>query len=263
MTPGSRTQGTRRSQVVMHLLYGDGVRSRIDTDHSREARCGTAPPRSNGAGAPGTLRYYGRVHAIRLPLSSLQGRAMAAAFDELAALELASSSRPQSIRLPASRRMSPPPGRHPPTMDSHSTPAVVRLAGRSLRGPMPSRCIRPRSGAPWRAWTRCRPRHRSRDHVPPAASSGRGEIKDAMAAALPLAVDISHVYIQRAQGAMSERTWHRPAGLSTHRPRCTSRRTTPRDSHQPLAATASAWRGLASARHRRSRGVRMLFASTV
>jgi hypothetical protein len=191
-------------------------------------------------------------------LSSLQGRAMAAAFDELAALGA-------GIQLT--------PGNHPtPGFQAHvaaSGVAVRRHHGftfdaRRRDAWQDGACVTdaesvhpPEVGAPWRAWYERQATPPILEIMYPGCELGTGgEIEDAMAAALPLAVDISHVYIQRVQGAMSERTWHRlqdyPRIAEVH----VSANDGRRDSHQPLRSDSF---GLAWARKRLAIGDPVVF----
>ncbi|HSR98746.1 MAG TPA: hypothetical protein VLM79_16935 [Kofleriaceae bacterium] len=191
-------------------------------------------------------------------LSSLQGRAMAAAFDELAALGA-------GIQLT--------PGNHPtPGFRAHvaaSRVAVRRHHGFSFdtrRGDTwrDGVCVAdaesvhpPESGAPWRAWYETQTARPMLEVMYPGFELGTGEaIEAAMNAALPLAVDISHVHMQRTQGVMSERTWRRlqdyPAIAEVH----VSANDGRHDSHQPLRIDSF---GLAWARARLAIGDPVVF----
>jgi hypothetical protein len=191
-------------------------------------------------------------------LSSLQGRAMAAAFDELAALGA-------GIQLT--------PGNHPtPGFQAHvaaSGVSVRRHHGFSFEARRGDTwrdgvCVTdaesvhpPESGSPWRAWYETRSVRPILEIMYPGFELGTGAaVEAAMAAALPLAVDISHVHIQRMAGVMSERTWRRlqdyPVIAEVH----VSANDGRHDSHQPLRSDSF---GLCWARARLAIGDPVVF----
>jgi hypothetical protein len=183
---------------------------------------------------------------------------MAAAFDELAALGA-------GIQLT--------PGNHPtPGFRAHvaaSGVAVRRHHGFSFearRGDTwcDGECVTdaesvhpPQAGAPWRVWYETQTARPILEIMYPGFELGTGEaVEAAMDAGLPLAVDISHVHIQRTQGVMSERTWRRlqdyPRIAEVHLSANDGRH----DSHQPLHSSSF---GLAWARARLAIGDPVVF----
>jgi len=193
-----------------------------------------------------------------IALSALQGRPMAAAFDELVALGV-------GIQLT--------PGNHPtPGFRAHvaaSGVATRRHHGFSFDARRTDTwrdgaCVTdaesvhpPEAGAPWRAWYEAQAARPILEIMYPGFELGTGdEVEAAMAAALPIAVDISHVHIQRTQGAMSERTWRRlqdyPGIAEVH----VSANDGRRDNHQPLRGDSF---GLAWARARLAAGDPVVF----
>ena len=187
-------------------------------------------------GTPGVAAEYCALLMLYVALSSLQGRAMAAAFDELAALGT-------GIQLT--------PGNHPtPGFQAHvaaSGVAVRRHHGFSFDARRrdtwrDGACVTdaesvhpPEAGGPWRAWYESQPARPVLEIMYPGFELGTGpEIEDAMTAGLPLAVDISHVHIQRTQSAMSERTWRRLQDYSRIAEVHVSANDGRHDTHQPL-----------------------------
>ncbi|HET9993121.1 MAG TPA: hypothetical protein VFQ65_31515, partial [Kofleriaceae bacterium] len=106
----------------------------------------------------------------------------------------------------------------------------------------------PKAGEPWRAWLERAAAPPIVEVMYPGYELGTGdEVERAMFDHLALAVDISHVFIQRSAGAMSDATWRRlqaydriaEVHVSANRGRA--------DTHQPIAADTF---GLAWARER-------------
>jgi hypothetical protein len=183
---------------------------------------------------------------------------MAAAFDELAALGA-------GIQLT--------PGNHPtPGFQAHvaaSGIAVRRHHGFSFEARRGDTwrdgvCVTdaesvhpPEAGCPWRAWYETQSARPILEIMYPGFELGTGDaVEAAMDAALPLAVDISHIHMQRTQGVMSERTWHRlqdyPGIAEVH----VSANNGRHDSHQPLRSDSF---GLAWARARLAIGDPVVF----
>ena len=170
-------------------------------------------------------------------LSALQGRPMASAFDELA-------------RLGAGIQLTP--GNLPtPRFDAHV--AASGLATRRHHGFsyqlrrtdvwQAGACVTdaesvhpPLAGEPWRAWYEATITRPIVEVMYPGHALGTGEeVEAAMADSFPLAVDVSHVYIQLSQGAMTEATWRRlqsyPHIAEVHASANDGRR----DAHQPIS----------------------------
>ncbi|MBA3397334.1 MAG: hypothetical protein H0T89_32205 [Deltaproteobacteria bacterium] len=89
----------------------------------------------------------------------------------------------------------------------------------------------------WRAWVESTPAPPILEVMYPGYALGTGdEVERAMADGIALAVDVSHVYLQIMQGAMTEQVWRRlrdyqriaEVHVSANRGRA--------DTHQPLAA---------------------------
>lgn len=72
----------------------------------------------------------------------------------------------------------------------------------------------------------------------PGYELGTGdEVERAMADAMPLAVDVSHVHIQRARGVMDDRVWRRLADYAHIAEVHVSANAGRHDTHEPLAAS--------------------------
>jgi hypothetical protein len=163
-------------------------------------------------------------------LSCLQGRPMQAAFDELARLGAGIQLTPGNLvtrdfaaHVAASgvttRR------HHGFTFTARKTDTWVDgacvVASESVHPPM--------AGQPW-----CRD-GRIFEVMYPGYELGTGaEVEHAMADGLTLAVDVSHVYLQRMQGAMTDAQWHRLADYDRIAEVHVSANQGRADSHRPI-----------------------------
>ena len=186
-------------------------------------------------------------------LSSLQGRPMARAFDELAALGVGIQLTPGNVPTPefadhvvrsgiVTRR------HHGFAFDARKTP-VWGADGACLVG---SESVHPpaarEAAGDWRAWYERQAARPILEVMYPGYALGTGaEVARAIADALPLAVDVSHVHIQRAQGAMDDRVWRRLADYDRIAEVHVSANAGRHDTHDPLVADSF---GLAWARER-------------
>jgi hypothetical protein len=182
-------------------------------------------------------------------LSSLQGRPMTDAFDELAALGVALQLTPGNHPTPGFRAHVAASGvvtrrHHGFSFDARRT--AVWLDGACVTDA--ESVHPPEAGAPWRAWYEAAPVRPILEVMHPGFALGTGdEVERAMDEALPLAVDISHVHIQRTQGVMADRTWRRLRDYAGIAEVHVSANLGRHDSHAPLQATTF---GLAWARER-------------
>ena len=182
-------------------------------------------------------------------LSCLQGRPSIAAFDELAALGAGIQLTPGNLPDPALRAhvaASPTATRrhHGFAFAARVTP--VWSAGACVTDA--ESVHPPKAGEPWRAWLDRAAAPPIVEVMYPGYELGTGdEVERAITDQLALAVDISHVFIQRTAGAMSDATWRRlqaydrifEVHVSANRGR--------NDTHQPIASDTF---GLAWARER-------------
>jgi hypothetical protein len=183
-------------------------------------------------------------------LSALQGRPMQRAFDEIAALEVGIQLTPGNIPTPGfgdhvSRSGVVTRRHHGFTFDARKTATwaasgACLVTSESVHPPEDGECT-----GDWRAQA-----------LPivevmyPGYALGCGaEVEGAMADGLVLAVDISHVHIQRAQGAMDDRVWRRLANYDRIAEVHVSANAGRHDTHDPLHADSF---GLAWARERRA-----------
>lgn len=191
-------------------------------------------------------------------LSSLQGRAMAAAFDELAVLGVGIQLTPGNHPTPGFRTHVA--GSGVATRRHHGFAFDARRSDTWREGA----CVTdaesvhpPKAGAPWRAWYEAQAARPIVEVMYPGFELGTGgEVEDAMNARLPLAVDISHVHIQRTQGVMSEQTWRRLQDYSGVAEVHVSANDGRHDSHQPLRRDTF---GLTWARERLATGDPVVF----
>src|SRR6188508_3392374 len=152
-------------------------------------------------------------------LSSLQGRPMARAFDELASLEVGIGIQLTPGNIPTEgfhdhvlRSRVVTRRHHGFSFDARKQPTWVAdgacaVASESVHPPEDGECA-----GDWRAWYAAAPVRPILEVMYPGYALGTGdEVERAMADALPLAVDVSHVHIQRAQGVMQDRVWRRLA----------------------------------------------------
>lgn len=177
-----------------------------------------------------------------IALSALQGRPMAAAFDELAALGAGVQLTPGNHPTPGFRACVAASGiatrrHHGFAFDARKTEVWRNGAcvcdSESVHPPL---CT-PDSGSPWRSWYEQASVRPILEVMYPSYELGTGsEVEGAMDDGLSLAVDISHIYIQRTQGAMTERTWRRlqdyPGIAEVH----VSANQGRHDTHQPICA---------------------------
>jgi hypothetical protein len=149
---------------------------------------------------------------LYVALSALQGRPMASAFDELAALGCAIQLTPGNLPTPAFAERVAASGvatrrHHGFAFDARKT-AVWRdgacvVEAESVHPPELAR-----EPGDWWSWYLAAEVRPIVEVMYPGYALGSGdEVEHAMAEQLPLAVDVSHVHIQLAQGAMHERTW--------------------------------------------------------
>jgi hypothetical protein len=175
---------------------------------------------------------------LYLALSALQGRPMASAFAELAALGAGIQLTPGNLPTPsfeAHVAASNIPTRRHHGFSYHARRAEVWRDGACVTDA--ESVHPPAAGAPWRDWYSRAVTRPIIEVMYPGQALGTGdEVEAAMADALPLAVDVSHVFIQRAQGAMTEATWRRlqayPHIAEVH----VSANDGRRDAHLPLRA---------------------------
>lgn len=100
----------------------------------------------------------------------------------------------------------------------------------------------------WRAWFDAAPRRPILEVMYPGYALGTGDaVERAMDDGIVLAVDISHVFLQLARGAMHDRTWHRLQTYERVAEVHVSANQGRADSHQPLTSETF---GLAWARER-------------
>lgn len=190
---------------------------------------------------------------IFVALSCLQGRPMAAAFDELARLG-------HGIQLTPGNLV---------TLDFEAHVAASGVATRRHHGFaftarvtdvwVDGACVvgsesvhPPRVGQPWHTDAIV-------EVMYPGYELGTGdEVERAMEQRRVLAVDISHVFLQREQGAMTDATWRRLAGYDRIAEVHVSANRGRADSHQPLTADTF---GLAWAREHLVAGTPTIFES--
>jgi hypothetical protein len=189
-------------------------------------------------------------------MSCLQGRPMASAFDELAGLGAALQLTPGNLPTPGFEAHVAASG--VPTRRHHGFAFAERrtrawsAAGACL---VASESVHPPAdgeAAGWWAWYEAAPRRPILEVMYPGHALGSGaEISAAMEARLPLAVDVSHVFIQRTQGAMDDRVWRRLQDYDRIAEVHVSANEGRHDTHQPLAEDSF---GLAWARERLAAG---------
>jgi len=195
-------------------------------------------------------------------MSCLQGRPMAGAFDELARLGVALQLTPGNLPTPgfeAHVAASGVPARRHHGFSFERRRADVWSAGgaclvssESVHPPEDGEGFARRA---WRAWYDAAPDRPVLEVMYPGYALGCGdEVLAAMDARLPLAVDVSHVFIQRTQGAMDDRTWRRLAGYDRIAEVHVSANAGRHDTHQPLAPGDATF-GLAWAREQLRAGV--------
>ena len=184
-----------------------------------------------------------------IALSCLQGRPSIAAFDELAALGAGIQLTPGNLPDPlfAAHVAAAPIA----TRRHHGFSFVTRVQPVWSEGA----CVTdaesvhpPKAGEPWRAWLERAATPPIIEVMYPGYELGTGEeVERAMADGLVLAVDVSHVFIQLAAGAMQEATWRRLQAYDRIAEVHVSANAGRADTHQPIAADTF---GLAWARER-------------
>ena len=109
------------------------------------------------------------------------------------------------------------------------------------------------SASTWWAWFERAPVRPVLETMYPGYTLGDGEaIERLMDAGVALAVDISHVFIQRTQGTMTDATWRRLMDYDAIAEVHVSANSGEHDAHRPLTATTF---GLAWARERFAEGM--------
>lgn len=175
-------------------------------------------------------------------LSSLQGRPMARAFDELASLEVGIQLTPGNVPTVGfhdhvSRSGVVTRRHHGFAFDARkqttwTADGACAVASESVHPPEDGECA-----GDWRAWYASAAVRPILEVMYPGYALGTGDdVERAMADALPLAVDVSHVHIQRAQGAMDARVWRRLASYPHIAEVHVSANAGRHDTHEPLAA---------------------------
>jgi len=180
---------------------------------------------------------------------------MAAAFDELAQLGAGIQLTPGNLPTTAFRehvdRSSVPTRRHHGfAFDARKTATwsddACAVESESVHPPLAGEHLG------WRAWFERTAERPILEVMYPGYALGTGdEVEAAMADGIVLAVDISHVYLQRMQGAMAERTWRQLQDYNRIAEVHVSANLGRADTHKPLTAETF---GLAWARERASNG---------
>jgi sugar phosphate isomerase/epimerase len=182
---------------------------------------------------------------------------MARAFDELAALgcgiQLTPGNLPGDDGAGHVARSGVPTRRHHGFAYGARRTPVWSDGGACL---VPSESVHPPEDGEctgdWRAWYERASAPPILEVMYPGHALGTGEdVERAMDDGVPLAVDVSHAYIQLTQGAMHERTWRRLRDYERIAEVHVSANDGAHDIHQPLRADAF---GLAWARERLTGG---------
>lgn len=191
-------------------------------------------------------------------MSALQGRPMSKAFDELRGLGVAVQLTPGNHVTPGFREHVASSGvitraHHGFAWDARRVETWVDgacvVASESVH---PPKTDSP-SATTWWAWFERATTRPILETMYPGYTLGDGEaIERLMDANVTLAVDVSHVFIQRTQGAMTDATWQRLMDYEHIAEVHVSANSGEHDSHRPLAADTF---GLAWARERFSEGV--------
>jgi len=194
-------------------------------------------------------------------LSCLQGRPMRSAFDELARLGAGIQLTPGNLPTPGFeahvRAAGVPTRRHHGFAFAARKTATWRdgacvVASESVH---PPKTDEPEN-AGWRAWYERADAPPIVEVMYPGYALGTGdEVERALDDGLPLAVDVSHVFIQRTQGAMDDRVWRRLAAYERIAEVHVSANRGRADTHQPLTADSF---GLAWARERLAGGTPLI-----
>jgi hypothetical protein len=179
---------------------------------------------------------------------------MARAFDELAALgrgacgvQLTPGNLPGPLTCSVATRR-----HHGFAFDARRTPVwgadgACLVASESVHPPEDAEGI-----AGWRDWYERAEARPILEVMYPGFALGTGDdVERAMADGWPLAVDVSHVFIQITQGAMTMATWHRLSAYEAISEVHVSANHGRHDTHLPMTADAF---GLAWARERLAGG---------
>ncbi len=193
-----------------------------------------------------------------LAMSCLQGRPMSSAFDELARLGTGIQLTPGNHPTPAFRdhvaRSNIPTRAHhgfacsARRAEVWSSDGACTVASESVHPPK----LDAPAAATWWSWYETAPQRPTLELMYPGYTLGDGaSIERVLDAGWPLAVDISHAFIQRTQGAMTEATWKRVMDHDRIVEVHVSANGGRHDSHQPLVEQTF---GLAWARERLAAG---------
>lgn len=196
---------------------------------------------------------------LYVAMSCLQGRPMQSAFDELARLGCGIQLTPGNLPTPAFAAHVAASGvatrrHHGFAFAARRAAAVWDASGACLAA---SESVHPpedtdAAHARWEAWYADAPARPIVETMYPGYALGSGDaIARAMRDGWPLAVDISHAFIQRTQGAMTAAQWDALCDYDRIAEVHVSANRGEHDSHQPLADDTF---GLAWARARLAAG---------
>jgi hypothetical protein len=189
-------------------------------------------------------------------LSCLQGRPMAGAFDDLARLGVGIQLTPGNVPTPAFEAHVARAGlatrrHHGFAFDARkaevwSERGACTVASESVHPPLAA------AGDAWHAWYGDAPIRPIVEVMYPGYALGTGdEVERAMAEGYELAVDISHAFIQRTAGTMTDAQWRRLCDYDRIAEVHVSANRGTFDAHQPIARHAF---GLGWARARLAAG---------
>ena len=162
-------------------------------------------------------------------LSCLQGRPMREAFDELARLGVGIQLTPGNLVTPGFREHVA--ASRVTTRRHHGFAFEARKAPVWIDGAC---VVESESVHPPLAGERWTPTPIVEVMYPGYELGTGDEVERALDDGLTIAVDVSHVFLQRSQGAMSDRTWHRLANYDRIAEVHVSANRGRADSHQPL-----------------------------
>jgi hypothetical protein len=175
---------------------------------------------------------------LYVAMSSLQGRPMLAAFRELASLGVGIQLTPGNLPTPAFDREVASSGirtkrHHGFSFDERKT--TVWSDGACV---VASDSVHPPQGdEPWEAWYADALDRPVIEVMYPGYQLGTGDaVERAMREGYTLAVDISHAFIQRSHGVMSEATWQRLCDYDRIAEVHVSANRGRYDTHQPITA---------------------------
>lgn len=190
---------------------------------------------------------------IYLALSCLQGRPMAAAFRALGKFGRGIQLTPGNLPTPGFEQFVADSGI--PTKRHHGFAFAARKTDTWLDGAcvVASDSVHPPQGDdPWEAWYAGATDRPIVEVMYPGYALGSGdEVERAMREGYELAVDISHVFIQRTQGVMTDAQWQRLADYDRIREVHVSANAGQYDTHRPITEETF---GLAWARARERAG---------